>query len=160
LDKPRSAVNGKQLFQALACATCHQLRGEGGKVGPDLTEVSQKLAARKMDRLGLVTELLVPSKVIDGRFRTQVILTDDGKLHSGVVVFEDDKVVRLLANPLDKELKPQEVRKDKIDERTASNVSIMPEGLLNTLTREEILDLLSYVAKGGAPGHEHHEHDK
>lgn len=158
LDKPRSAGSGKKLFAALACATCHQLRGEGGKVGPDLTEVKQKLAAKKLDRLGLITELLQPSKTIDEKFRTQVIVTLEGKLHSGVVVFEDDKVVRLLTNPLEKDVKPQEIRKDAIDERTASNVSIMPEGLLNTLTRDEILDLLDFIIKGGDAAHDHGDH--
>ncbi len=154
LDAPRSAVRGKQLFQTLACATCHQLRGEGGKIGPDLTEVSKKLATKKMDRLGLITELLQPSKAIDEKFRTQVITTDDGKFFSGVIVFEDDKLIRLVTNPLENEAQPQEIRKDAIDERTASNVSIMPEGLLNTLTREEILDLLAFVVKGDG-GHQH-----
>jgi putative heme-binding domain-containing protein len=157
-DAHRSPATGKKLFQALACAACHQLRGEGGKVGPDLTEVNKKLASKKMDRLGLVTELIQPSKVIDEQFRTQVIVTDDGKLISGVILFEDEKIVRVVSNPLDKEAKPVEIQKSAIEERTPSNVSIMPEGLLNTLTRDEIFDLLTFIVSGGDTSHDHHEH--
>jgi putative heme-binding domain-containing protein len=156
LDKGRSHDAGRKLFLSLACSTCHQIRGEGGKVGPDLTEVSKKLAEGKLTRAGLLTEMIEPSKVIAEQFRTQIILTDRGTLASGVVVFENDQLVRIVANPLDKESKPQEIAKQHIEERTASATSIMPEGLLNTLTRDEILDLLSYIVTAGESGHKYH----
>jgi hypothetical protein len=77
----------------------------------------------------------------------------DGKLHSGVVVFEDEQILRLSANPLDKNVKVVEIDKQDIDERDESKVSIMPEGLLNTMTRNEILDLLAYIISGANPEH-------
>ena len=68
---------------------------------------------------------------------------------SGVVVHEDDKVIRLLSNPLDEGEKPKELAKADIDERVESPVSLMPLGLLNTLTQEDILDLLAFLESGG-----------
>ena len=68
---------------------------------------------------------------------------------SGVVGHEDDKVVRLLSNPLGEGEKSTDVAKAEIDERVESEISLMPLGLLNTMTKEEILDLLAYVESGG-----------
>jgi hypothetical protein len=59
----------------------------------------------------------------------------------------------LSANPLEKNVKVVEIDKQDIDEREESKVSIMPEGLLNTMTRNEILDLLAYIISGANPEH-------
>ncbi len=66
-------------------------------------------------------------------------------------VYEDDNVVRLMANPLEKDAKATEIPKDRIEERVDSKVSLMPEGLLNTLTKKEIFDLLLYIESAGDP---------
>src|SRR5690606_35164680 len=100
-----------ELFKAVACASCHQMRGEGAKIGPDLTVVRQKLTDGKLDRLRILTEMLEPSKVIDEKFRTQIIVDDNGKPYSGVVVFEDDKLVRIMSNPLAENAKPIDIPK-------------------------------------------------
>ncbi len=150
-DTGRSFENGQTLFKAVACSSCHQIRGEGAKVGPDLSLVRQKLSEGKLDRLRILTEMLEPSKVIDDKFRTQIIVTDEGKPYSGVVVHEDEEIVRLMSNPLEPSAKPVEIAKSAIDERTESKVSLMPEGLLNTMTREEIFDLLIFIEQGGDP---------
>ena len=151
LNRGRSFAKGKQLFEAASCKACHRLRGQGAEIGPDLNQMSQKIKSGKVDRLGFLTEIVQPSKVIDEKFRTQIISTLQGKLVSGVVVHEDDKVVRLLSSPLDQGAKPKEVAKEEIDERIESNLSLMPLGLLNTLTKAEILDLLAYLESGGDP---------
>jgi len=77
-----------------------------------------------------------------------LFLTIAGKTVSGLVIEENDEQVRLLPNPL----KPEEVvvlKKDEIDERRNSDVSTMPESLLDTMNRDEILDLLAFVSAGG-----------
>lgn len=149
LDKNRSHENARNLFKTIACGSCHQIKGEGGKVGPDLTELKKKFAEGKMTREKLLTELLQPSKVIDEKFQTRIIVTEAGKLYSGVIVYQDKKVIHLMANPLEKDVKPIEIAKDEIDEQTTSKVSLMPEGLVNTLTRDDILDLLLFLENGG-----------
>ena len=74
-------------------------------------------------------------------------------LVSGVVVSEDDKVLRVVSNPLEKAKNAREVIKEEIVERLESKVSLMPLGLLNTLTKEEIFDLLAYIRSAGDPKH-------
>lgn len=150
-EENRSFENGRMLFKSIACVQCHQMKGEGAKIGPDLTLVKQKLKEGKLDRIRILNEMIEPSKVIDEKFRTQIVVTDDGKPHSGVVVFEDENLIRLMANPLEKDAKVTEIAKDTIDERVDSKVSLMPEGLLNTLTKQEIFDLLLFIESAGNP---------
>ncbi len=149
LNQGRSFSNGQKVFETASCKACHPVSGQEGKIGLSLSEISQKIRDGKLDRLGLLTEIVQPSKIIDQKFRTQIISTQDGVVVSGVVVHEDDKVIRLLSNPIDVGQKPKQVTKSEIDERIESKTSLMPNGLLNSLTKEEILDLLTYLESGG-----------
>ena len=153
LESGRSHANGKTLFKQMSCMQCHAMNQEGGLFGPDLANVQQKMATRKMTFPDLLESLVMPSKVIEPEYRTQVIIDGDGKAYSGVVTFEDDNIVKLMANPLDENCKVETVAKSEIDEREASKVSIMPQGLLNTMTKDEILDLLAYIISAGDPQH-------
>jgi putative heme-binding domain-containing protein len=153
LNQGRSFANGQKVYQAASCKACHRFGDGGASIGPNLNEMSQRMRDGKLNRLGLLTEVVQPSKVIDEKFRTQIISTEQGRLISGVVIHEDDQVVRLLSNPLDEGEKPKEVAKSEIDERVASETSLMPPGLLNTLTKEDILDLLAYLESAGDPAH-------
>lgn len=155
LKEGRSFANGEKLFEAAACKACHQVheQDQGPKIGPSLSEMARKLQDGKLDRLGLLREIIEPSKVIEAKYRTQIISTQQGRVVSGVVVHEDDEIVQLVANPLAASGKPKEVAKSEIDERVDSSISIMPPGLLNALNEEDILDLLAYLESGGDPGH-------
>ncbi len=148
LDADRNFENGAHLFTDLSCNRCHQMNGSGGQTGPDLTLVSEKLASGELDRLALLKEVVEPSAVIDEKYKVQVITTKKGVILSGVVTYEDKHVVRLVANPLESE-EPEEIAKDRIKERWESTISVMPEGLLNTASSKDILDLIAYVATGG-----------
>ena len=116
-----------------------------------MTEMAAKVRAGKLDRLAMLTEILEPSKIIDPKYRQQAIVTKSGAVLSGVVVHEDNRSIRLVANPLDETQQPREVARDEIQERVDSKVSVMPTGLLNALTQEDILDLLAYFESGGDP---------
>ena len=153
LEAGRDFESGRQLFTQVSCVACHAMKGNGGKLAPDLFDLQKKLADQKTDVAKIVDSLVVPSKEIEEKYRTQIVVTVDGKLHSGVVVSEDDKVLRLSANPLEKNVKVVEIDQNEIDEREESKVSIMPEGLLNTMTRNEIFDLLAYIISGANPEH-------
>jgi putative heme-binding domain-containing protein len=143
-------ARGKELFTAVACVQCHRMNGAGGQVGPDLIGVKEKLATGKVKPLEVLTEMIEPSKVIEEKFRTQVFELTSGKVVSGLIVEEKDGAFHVRSNPLEqKQEEPVVVRADEIEERVTSQVSIMPLGLLNTLTREEVLDLLAYVIAGG-----------
>jgi putative heme-binding domain-containing protein len=148
LDADRDFTNGTHLFQALSCSKCHQMNGKGGQVGPDLTLIRDKMAVGDLDRTGLLRELVEPSKVLEKKYQTEMIKTTNGRLFSGIVAYEDARVLRLISNPLEGE-ETDEVPKDSIAERWQSPVSPMPEGLLNTASSDDILDLIAYVASAG-----------
>jgi putative heme-binding domain-containing protein len=147
--KSRSFSNGKKLFTTVACFACHQMKDVGGRVGPDMA----KLEAKK-DRLHVLKSIIDPSKEIDKKFQGWVVVTDAGKQFTGMKVAEDDKSVTLMPNPLGIEnCEPIVITKDEIDIIQPSPISLMPAKLLNTMSLEEVLDLVAYIDAKGNPDH-------
>jgi putative heme-binding domain-containing protein len=148
-DHARSFENGKQLFTAASCVQCHTVGKDGGILGPNLNELPKKLAEKKFTRRDILREMLHPSDVINENFKTYQVITSRGEVITGVVVSQDQNVIRVLGNPLEK---PREIPVNDIDEKIESKISMMPEGLLNTLSKDEILDLFAYIlSEGKAP---------
>jgi putative heme-binding domain-containing protein len=150
LDRGRSFENGKKLFTAASCVQCHTVGKEGAKIGPDLNELPKKLAEKKFSRHDILREIVRPSEVINENYKTYQIETIKGELITGVILSQDDKIMRIVTNPLEK---PKEIPIKDIDEKRESKVSLMPEGLLTTLSKDEILDLLAYITTGADPNH-------
>jgi putative heme-binding domain-containing protein len=150
LEKGRSYAKGREIFAAASCTACHRVNGDGTAVGPSLEDLAKEWAAQKVTDTDLLWELVEPSKTIKEKFRSQVFVTVDGRQLAGLIVDEDKSKVRLLSNPL-MVREPETINVDQIEERFTSPVSLMPKGLLNTLTAEEILDLLAYLKAGGDP---------
>ncbi|MDA1164068.1 MAG: HEAT repeat domain-containing protein [Planctomycetota bacterium] len=147
--KSRSFANGKQLFTTVACFACHQMNEIGGRVGPDLA----KLEAKK-DRLHILRSMIEPSKEIDKKFEGWIVVTDIGKQFTGMKIAEDDTSVTLMPNPLGLEnCEPIVIRKDEIDIIQVSPISLMPAKLLNTMSLEEVLDVIAYIESKGNPDH-------
>ncbi|HXT61028.1 MAG TPA: hypothetical protein VN699_20480, partial [Pirellulales bacterium] len=108
-------------------------------------------------------------KVIDPKFRAFTIQTEQGEVLSGLIVSEDANTLRIVAGA---DAPPRDVPVADVEERIESKISMMPEGLLVTLTEEDILDLMAYVMSNGdakskvfvggkkpaTAGHEHHQH--
>jgi putative heme-binding domain-containing protein len=160
VNEHRSFERGQQLFTKLACAQCHQMtpnqtaERQNVNVGPNMQEVVKKY---KGDAKLLVQEILEPSKNIDDKYRTVAFALDDGTIVNGNILREDEKAVTILtgSNPVIE----QKIPTDSIDARKPSSVSLMPVGLLNSLDKEQILDLLAYVLSEGnanAPAYKHH----
>ncbi len=157
LDGGRSFATGKQMFEVANCSACHRMNGVGQAIGPDLTQLDPKWKA-----IDILKEILDPSANINEKFQSYVIETEDGRVVTGLVVEESDSELKVLENPLAK-TEPLVLRKSDIAERQKSPNSIMPRGLLDTLSHEEILDLVAYIAARGAQDSalfsEHAEHD-
>jgi putative heme-binding domain-containing protein len=139
----RSSGRGKEMFTAAGCIKCHTFAGEGSKLGPDLTKITEKYKGEK-----LLRQLLEPSSEINEQFRAHVFQTGSGEVVTGVIVKEDAASVHVVTNLL----LPSEVKvlaKDRIAARKPSELSPMPTGMLVTLSREEILDLMAYLQSGG-----------
>jgi putative heme-binding domain-containing protein len=146
----RSIERGKLFFEQATCSRCHTIDGKGAKNGPNLTEVTKRFRGAK-----LLQQIVKPSAEINKEFQTQMILVDDGRVLTGLVIKETDDQIRLLPNLL-KPDKIETIDKASIEERKIAEVSTMPTGLLDTYTVEEIFDILAYIqsvgsAKGSTP---------
>ncbi len=141
----RSFEQGKAAFTSAQCILCHRFGGAGGSVGPELTAVGSRLSARD-----ILESLLEPSKVLPDQYKNSNLTLTSGDDISGRVLQEDADKVVVMTDLIHQTT--VEVKKSDIESRRISNVSPMPEGLLTSLTAEEIWDLISYPAIGGADG--------
>ncbi len=129
-----NSANGKQLF-GQHCATCHQLHGEGFKVGPDLTHVNRK------DRDYLLIQLVDPNAIIRKEFLAYVAATTDGRVSTGLLVNQNAAELTLLAA---KEQKTTVAVAD-LEELRESRASLMPENILKPFKPQELRDLFAYL---------------
>lgn len=142
----RDLNKGRALFAATQCFACHRFANEGGAVGPDLTGVAGRFSPRD-----LLESLIVPSKTISDQYQAVVIATSDGQVITGRIVNLNNDNLSINTNMLDPNAQVSVDRKH-IDEIKPSPVSMMPEGLLNTLHREEVLDLVAFLLSGNPAG--------
>ena len=154
LNEPRTFETGQVFFGRLGCAQCHKLDDEGGMFGPDLS----KLSAEKHDPQYILRSILEPSKDVDPKYAVKTFQLDTGELVTGLVVNETNDDLEVLPDPLNP-TKPMVLLKDEIEDESESGSSIMPEGTLNWLTHQEILDLLAYVYAKGNEDHEFFRRD-
>lgn len=126
---------GQELFQR-TCAACHQLNGQGGKIGPDIT------GANRGNLEYLLSNILTPSAVIQDDYRMHIVLTDDGRIYSGIPSGETDRTLKLLVAD-NQEAVP--IPMSTIESREIAAVSLMPDGLLSNLTDQEAIDLIAYL---------------
>jgi len=144
---------GRALFfgrSAAACRRCHKVDGSGGEVGPDLSKVG-----KEKDRNYLLEAIVDPSAKIAKGFETVIIVTMEGKIHSGILKSDNDSVVQLMT-PTGALIS---VAKDDIDER-ANGQSGMPQDIAKNLTRAEIRDLVEYLTTlQSEPASAHGKHE-
>lgn len=131
------AARGKVLFTK-HCGACHQMYGEGGKVGPDLTTADRK------NRLYLLTQIVDPSGYIRPEYVVQNVLTTDERKLSGIAKEVGETVE--LTNWVDNKVVTTVIAKKDIADIRPSAISLMPEKLLDTLSDQEIADLFTFLA--------------
>jgi putative heme-binding domain-containing protein len=145
------------MFTVATCVACHKLGGQGNEFGPDLTKLDAKVFAGTAD---VLKHVLDPSLKIDDKYALYSITLLSGKTVTGMIVEEKNGVIKLIENPL-ASTKPLEIKVAEIDIRKKAASSPMAKGLLDKLTKDEILDLLAYVRSGADPKHmlfQGHEH--
>jgi putative heme-binding domain-containing protein len=135
-----NARNGRAVFER-TCAPCHQLYDHGGKIGPDLT------GSNRANLDYILNEILNPSEVIQAGYELVTVTTRDGRTLAGNVAREDS--VQLTLRLIGEEVV---IPKSELLARETSPVSMMPEGLLKTLTSAEVHDLIAYL-RTSAPVH-------
>lgn len=144
------AERGALLFykSAAACVQCHSSDQNRSPLGPSLSALPADTSLEY-----LVNAVLRPSEKIAKGFETNVVVTSDGNVLSGLVVREnDDELVLRDAKDLQKEIR---IDQDDIEDHQLATQSMMPEGLAGTLAdQSEFLDLVAYVAAIAAGGAE------
>jgi putative membrane-bound dehydrogenase-like protein len=130
-------ARGKTRFEEV-CGKCHLPRKQGGRVGPDLSGVSSK------SKDELLTSILNPSYAIEPRFTNYIITTKDGGLHDGVIANETPGTLTLRGGSEEDET----LLRANIAEMRASSISLMPEDLEKSLSRQDIADVISYLQGG------------
>lgn len=140
---------GAKIFKEATCLQCHKIQGQGGAVGPELTDVFKRW---KGDRVAVLREILDPSYRIDAKYAVHLIRTEDGETISGIITSETKDEIEILDNPESKE--PRVLPIDEIERKIKTSTSMMPRALLDRFTKDEIFELLAYL--------EHHamNHDK
>jgi putative membrane-bound dehydrogenase-like protein len=152
----RSADVGRKLFKEATCLQCHKFNGEGGAVGPELTDVFTRW---KGDSRAVLREMLDPSHKIEPKYALYNIVMTDGRIKTGIIAGQDRDMVTIIANP--ENPKPEELLRDDIDELVKTSASLMPKGLLDRYTQDEIFELLAYLKTGkpaAPPGQTHAGH--
>ncbi len=129
---------GKESFTK-HCAKCHTHSGEGAKVGPDLTGVAVH------PKIELLTNILDPSRSVEGNFRAYLVATKDGRILTGLLASETKTALELF----DPEGKKQVVLREDIEELVESPKSLMPDGFEKQVSREELVNLLEFLAARG-----------
>lgn len=139
IKRPADLKKGRELYVAAQCNRCHRLGDQGKMLGPDLTNVSSRFG-----RQALLEAIVEPSKIIDDKYRSFQILTTSGQAVTGQYVGGDAKSLFVAGDPLNLS-QFQVVKRKEIESRKPSPISIMPAGLANVLTADDVYDLLGYI---------------
>ncbi|MEZ6059360.1 MAG: c-type cytochrome [Planctomycetaceae bacterium] len=138
--------HGRRLFSEALCLSCHRMNGSGAVVGPDLTSV-----ANRFGRRDLLTSIVSPSSVVAEKYRNMQVVTTSGKVISGRILTGGDyrsTTLRIATDPL-RPSQLVEITKAEIESYEPSQTSPMPEGLLNTLSARDVMDLLAFLQSAG-----------
>jgi putative heme-binding domain-containing protein len=147
VGKQRDFERGAAMFAAAQCSRCHRMGPRGGVLGPDLTSIASRFSRRDM-----LLSIVEPSRVVDDAYRRVQVVTAAGRVVAGQVIpSQDYRSATLTIATEDNER--IEIPKSDVESYTVSPISVMPEKLLNTLSRDEILDLLAFLEAGGNRQH-------
>ena len=139
----RSFENGRKMFAAGACFACHRFSNEGGMMGPDLSSAGSRYNARDF-----LEQIIHPSKEINEQFVPIVLTKTNGEKITGIVTNLNGDGVVVNTDLMDPN---QRINIDRkiVKSIEPSSISPMPEGLLNMMKQDDIMDLVAYVLSGG-----------
>ena len=144
----RDFLNGKNMFAASLCSSCHTMRGEGGNIGPDLTQVGTRFSPKD-----ILEHTIDPNKEVSDQYAATIFSMKDGSSILGRLINEDDGKYFVSQNPFSPQTL-REISKTDVTSTKHSTVSLMLPGLINRLNDEEIKDIIAYMVAGGNKDHE------
>lgn len=144
----RNLEQGKIMFAATLCNSCHMMRGEGGGIGPDLTQLGTRFSTDDM-----LEHIIDPNKEVSDQYAAMVFTMKDGSSVLGRLTNEDTEKYYISQNPFAPEV-IREIPKKEIASTKYSRISLMMPGLINRLNAEELKDLMAYLMSGGNQDHQ------
>jgi putative heme-binding domain-containing protein len=127
---------GRMLYSN-TCAKCHKFFGEGNEIGPELTSMDRQ------NREWLIANIVDPNSIIRPEYQSHVIETADGALLVGMLTQSTEDAVTLITGENERLTFPR----DQVDAIYESKLSLMPEGLLDPMSPEEVQNLFAYLMK-------------
>jgi putative heme-binding domain-containing protein len=134
------AIAGQAVFKRV-CGQCHKLHGQGEDVGPDITLNGRNSFEQ------LLSNVFDPSLVIGAAYQARIVVTDDGRVLTGLVAEDNEQriVLKIQGGKL------ETIPRDEVEATKLSELSLMPEGLEKQLKPEELADLFAFLALDGPP---------
>jgi putative heme-binding domain-containing protein len=140
IGRPGMADHGREVFFRAgnnSCGGCHRVQGQGQWIGPDLSTIGTKYGKDE-----LLRSILNPSEAVGYNYRSQVVALNDGRVLTGLPIEDGpDRLVLKTAEGQRVTIRPSEV-----EDRKTSDVSLMPEGLAQTMSDQDLVDLLAFLS--------------
>jgi putative heme-binding domain-containing protein len=143
----RDHLRGKAMYAATLCKSCHTMQGEGGVIGPDLTQLGTRFSPKD-----ILVATINPSETISDQYHATVLELKAGGSVVGKLNDEDAQNYYISQNPFSPDV-IKTVPKNTVVLKKNAEVSIMMPGLINRLNEEELKDLMAYLISGGNPDH-------
>ncbi len=144
VQKQGDPARGEEVFRRaeLSCLNCHAVAGAGGEIGPELSGLG---VSSPLDYI--INSVLLPDDAIKEGYETLVVLTFDGQIYQGIVEDRNEERIILKESTGERRVIPVE---DLEDHKEGG--SLMPQGLVNFMTRAEFVDLCRFLGELGKPG--------
>jgi putative heme-binding domain-containing protein len=128
---------GKKAFED-HCARCHTPRGESARIGPDLSGINMK------SKQELLESILNPSAAVESRYVNYLVTTKDGRMYDGLLGNETPGAVTLRGGAEE----DVTILRKNIAEIRASTISLMPEDLEKSMSKQTVADVIAYLRGG------------
>lgn len=142
----RDFEHGKKMFAAGHCIACHRIAGEGGHSGPDLGSLGNRFSIRD-----ILVSIIEPSASISEQYMASVVKLKDGETLNGRLIFRNEQEVGVATNPFDLN-HIAKAPTTQVASITYSQISVMPDGMIGGMNRDELMDLIAYLLSGGNAG--------
>ncbi len=134
LNEEGRVDQGRIIFEK-NCSSCHRLEGKGQTLGPNLA------AFRNRGKTAILTNILDPNREVTPEYLNYLIVTDDGRSHTGILTSQNATTVTLTRA----EGKQTQIRRIEIEDIRSTGMSLMPEGLEKEIDQAAMADLLTYL---------------
>ena len=139
----RNYQQGKDMYNAITCSRCHAIAGQGGNIGPDLTQLGTRFTNKD-----ILESIIEPNKVISDQYAATRFELKNGESIVGRITNEDKMNYTVSQNPFAPDMVVKVAKKDVASSQYSPS-SIMLPGLINSLNEDELKDLIAFLKSGG-----------